>query len=196
MKRAIQGLAAAIISVGCMGAAAGAESANCDSTINNTGADSHNEVTCTDSTKMSVVCKNGIYVLNDNEQSSGSGSVDADKNTTVGNISTGDAVNENGTTVKIGASCGAAAQPVTTPPQVGGLGSTTPPVAVSGGMGNLSGGAGSVVVPSGTPATVTELPNTASNPITAAAAIGTISLASLFGLSRLALFGYNRYLMR
>lgn len=194
MRILTQGLLATIVTVGFMGMPANAETATCDGTISNTGAGSHNEITCKESNKLTVTCKNGIYVLNNNDQTSNSGSVDAGKNTSVGDISTGDATNENGTTVKIGAACGNQThEQVNTPPVVGGLGSTTPP---SGGAGSLGGGAGSVVVPSNAPAAVAELPNTASNPVAAAVTIGTVGLASLFGLSRLALLGYGRFLMR
>lgn len=201
MKILTQGIYATIVTIGFMGAPVGAESGTCDSTISNTGSDSHNEVTCEESNKLSVVCKNGIYVLNKNDQTSSSGSVDVNNNTTVGNIGSGDATNENGTTVKIGASCGDQThEQVTTPPAVGGLGSTTPPSGGAGSLGsstnNLSGGAGSVVIPSNAPAKVAELPNTASSPAVAAVTISTIGLAGLFGLSRLAVYGYGRFLMR
>jgi hypothetical protein len=194
MNKIAQSFLAAIISVGFMGGIAGAQSADCSGTISNTGADSTNIVGCDTSTTVKVTCKNGIYVKNDNTQDSSTGSINNSNNTSTGSTTTGNAINENGTQVKIGASCATAeaAQPVTPTVQPsGGKGSV-------GGGGGAAGGLGATLAPASlAPRTeVAALPNTASNPIGAIALTGAASLAGILSLSRIAVGGYRRFALK
>jgi hypothetical protein len=73
-------------------------------TIHDTGYDSTNIVKSVDTTKVNINNENNLTVDNSNCQTATTGSVNVSKNTTVGDISTGDATNTNNTTVDLSVS--------------------------------------------------------------------------------------------
>lgn len=184
MKRYMRGLVAIITSLAFMGGVASAQTGCEGATITNTGPGSTNEITCVDSSTVHVVCSNDIYVVTDNSQSSGSGDADNSGNTTGGSSITGNATNENGTTVEIGASCAPAA--AVTPPAPTPTPTSPQPVTGFGGRGA---GAPEVVA-------VAALPNTSSNPILDVALVSAISLAVALVLSRLGILAYRQSALR
>lgn len=104
MRKTLSIMSAAVISVACMGGVANAET--CDTiVINGTGDGSNNTVTCNVTADVNVTCTNGLYALTSNSQTAVSGAVEAEGNTAGGATITGNATNENGETVTIGASC-------------------------------------------------------------------------------------------
>jgi hypothetical protein len=189
MKRYMRGLVAIITSLAFMGGVASAQApstcADGEATITNTGPGSTNEITCVDSTKVHVTCSNNIYVVNNSDQIAGSGDATNGGNTTGGSSITGNAINENGTTVEIGASCAPAAV-VTTPPAPTPTPTSPQPVTGFGGRGA---GAPEVVA-------VAALPNTSSNPILDVALVSAISLAVALVLSRLGILAYRQSALR
>lgn len=190
MKRYMRGFVAVVTSLAFMGGVANAQtlSETCvdgQATIINTGPGSVNEVKCVDSREIKVTCVNDIYVVNNNSQTGGSGDADNTGNTTGGGSISGDATNENGTTVEIGASC--AAQPAVVTPE-----NPTPSQPV-GGMGAGGMGAGA---PAEAAQTITALPNTGSNVILDSVLIGGTSLGALLIASRLGAIAYRRLALR
>jgi hypothetical protein len=70
-------------------------------TISNTGADSDNKVVTKVSNSLSVRNDNDIHVTNSNDQDAHSGNVEANRNTTVGNVTSGPASNTSTTSTEI-----------------------------------------------------------------------------------------------
>lgn len=170
MKKVLQILTVAILSVSFIGASAGA--ADCDIlVINGTGPGSTNQIVCTTTTTASVVCNGTTYVLTQNSQNAISGSAVVGGNVTGGTAITGNATNENGTTVAIGSPCSTTAAGTTTPTPT-----TTPS-------------------PSATPATVkpAALPNTAGTDTMTVVLVSLAAAAGIVGLSRFAVAAYNRF---
>lgn len=180
MKRYVRGLTAIIISASFVGGVASAQEANCD--ITGTGPGSENTCEIDEKNIIHVTCKNNVYVVNDNDQDSESGDGTVHGNNSGGSASSGSAVNENGTEVEIGASCGA--QEVVTPSNpeapVTGIAAVTP----SGGAGGVGGGGGG--------AGVAMLPDTAGNNNAGIAAISITALVSVIVASRFGLLAYQR----
>lgn len=160
--------------------------------ITNTGPNSNNEGTCTVNVTAKVTCQNNVYVLDNNSQTAATGAASAVGSTTAGAAISGDAINENSQSVKIGAECGKAEVPVT--PGNGCTGSC----GGGGGAGNAGAPGGVGAVASAAPvAPVTPqaggqgafmLPNTATpSPITAAftaiAAAIAIAVATRLGIA-------------
>lgn len=107
MKKLSQVLTAIVLSAGFVGNVAGAQAAQCTSiVITNTGPNSNNSGTCTVNTTVAVTCVNNLYVLSQNDQTAVTGQASSLGNTTAGTAITGNATNENGATVQIGAACG------------------------------------------------------------------------------------------
>lgn len=103
------------MSLGFTGGTATAQQANCDSiVITNTGPNSNNQGVCVVNTTVSVTCVNNVYVLNQNDQTAVTGQASSLGNTSGGPAITGNAQNENGTNVQIGATCSVPVPP--TPP--------------------------------------------------------------------------------
>jgi hypothetical protein len=184
MKRYMRGFVAFIISLGFMGGVASAQTADCQGAlvISNTGPGSTNVAECVDVSKVNVVCNNNVYVVNGTVQTSTSGGAIGSGNTTASQTVTGNAINQNGTTVQIGTACAApttAPTPTTTPPAAS---SNVTPATGLGGSGAVS--------PSS--ATAAVLPNTASNPVADIAIASVVTLAGLLATSRLAITAYRR----
>jgi hypothetical protein len=83
------------------GAGGGVVFGDDDVTIDTTGPDSNNEVTIDNSNYVKTENTNVVEVVNLNLQYASSGDVDARRNTTVGNLSSGDATNTSSTTTTI-----------------------------------------------------------------------------------------------
>ena len=182
MKRYMRGFVAVVTSLAFMGGVANAQQACEGATIINTGPGSTNEVTCVDSRDIKVTCVNDVYVVNNNSQTGGSGDADNSGNTTDGGSVSGDATNENGTTVQIGASC--ATQPTAVTPEA----PTPTPGQPVGGMG-----AGA---PAEAAKTVAALPDTGDNTMIDSVLIGGTSLATLLIASRLGAIAYRHLALR
>lgn len=83
--------------VAALGSIGGGDQGLGNASISNTGQDSDNKVVTKISNSLSVRNDNDVHVSNYNDQDAHSGSVDANRNTTVGNVSSG-AVSNTATT--------------------------------------------------------------------------------------------------
>ncbi len=168
MKKLVQILTAAVVSVAFVGSVAGAQ--ECDNiVIFNTGPDSNNQVSCVDVTNLTVTCVNNVFVLDTNSQTALTGSASVAANVTSGNALSGDANNSNGQVVTIGASCVSATTPVT--PVTPGGGSVTPAAETK----------------------VAALPYTAGTSAATIVAISLVAAAAIVAVSRIAIAAYRRY---
>lgn len=117
MKKLLQILAATVLSVGFISSLSSANAhavTNCNNlVIVNTGQGSSNVVICADTLDLEATCTNNAYVLTTNSQQAVSGEAAAQNNGTGGSAVSGNATNENGTSVAIGASCGEQETPIT-----------------------------------------------------------------------------------
>ena len=125
---------------------------------------------CVNSTNNSVrvICKNDVYVIDNNSQQAGTGNATITGNGSGGYIASGNAKNENGTTVNIGASCGkqtssTPSAPTSTPTSGGKSAGTTPS--------------------SSTTIAASSLPETGSNAVVSDAVIGAGALFGALTLS-------------
>jgi len=84
-----------------MGSLGSAAPADTNVTMHLTGADSYNKVEVNNDRSVSICNDNNVGVLNMNLQSAKSGSVEAEKNTTVGGVTSGAAHNSNTTTTSV-----------------------------------------------------------------------------------------------
>ena len=172
MKKFVQIITAAIVSVGFIGGVASA--ASCDGVvIVNSGGNNTVEVSCTNITSVVINCVNNVNVATVNYQDGKSGTATVNGNGSVGDASTGAVINANDSVVNASAACAAVASPS---PSVSP--SVTPTASVTPGKGAVK------------PAV---LPYTASN---SAAEIVAISLAAAAGAvvaSRLAIAAYRRF---
>lgn len=173
MKKVLQILTAAILSVSFISVGASAQTAlgNCTSiVITNTGPNSNNSGVCTVNTVVTAVCDNNVFVLNSNQQSAVSGAASAAGNTNAGAAISGGSANYNGTTVQLGATgCATTTTTTTTPTPT--TTPTTTPVAVK-------------------PAT---LPNTAGTDTMTVVLVSLAAAAGIVALSRFAVAAYNRF---
>lgn len=137
-----------------------------DLVISNTGEGSENIIECETITEVIVECDNNIIVANANFQDAESGEA-----TGSGSVSTGTAVNYNGTEVTVGADCGSTSTP-TTP-----TGTTTPTTPAAPTPEN----------PTVTPTTPVVLPNTADDSLSLAVysliALAVAAIAARVGLA-------------
>lgn len=177
MKKVIQTIVAAILSVATMGSFASA--ASCDGTIAVTGPGSNNVIKCTDVNNLVVTCTNNAYVANVNYQDANSGQAGVGGNTLSGSASSGNVTNDNGQNVQLGSSCGQAA------PAPGG-GAVTAAAAPAPGKG--------AIAPQPAPGKgAAMLPYTAGDSL-AKMVIGTIIAAgSVLGVSRIGISAFRRY---
>ncbi len=175
MKKVIQTIVAALMSVAFMGSFASA--ASCDGVITLTGPESNNTIKCSDVNDLVLKCNNNVYVANVNYQNGSSGDAEVGGNTSAGTAVSGNVTNDNGQNVQLGTSCNSAVvTPATTETPVGGAGATTPPPAET-----PAPGVGAAM-----------LPYTASSPL-AATVIGSLAAAAIvFGASRLGVAVYRR----
>jgi hypothetical protein len=166
MKKFIQIVTAAILSVGFIGSVAGAAQSTC--TITNTGNGNQVSQSCTTTQNVTVTCNNGILDATYNAQNATTGNGTVSGGASSGSVATGTAVNYNGTNTTIGATCGAVTTTVTspTPTPTPGVGATHP-VAAS-------------------------LPNTAANDTASIIAVSLVAAAAVVGLSRASVAAYRR----
>ena len=193
MKRYLRGFVAIVATLAFMGGVANAQegSGDCsgDAIITHTGPDSVNKIECVSARDIKVTCKNNIYVVTDNSQSAGSGDTTNDGNTTGGSAISGNATNENGTIVEIGASCGEQPAVITPENPKPGMGAVTP-------SSQQPSGGGGAVAPTQAPVEITTLPDTSSNPILDGALIAGSSLTGLLIASQLSIAAYRRFALR
>ena len=91
-------------SCGCTdlsGLLGGGTGGNNDSTISNTGPQSHNTVDISSKTEVHLSTTNNVNVNNNNTQSASSGKAEVSDNTTGGSATSGDASNDNSTTTSL-----------------------------------------------------------------------------------------------
>ena len=156
MKKIVQVLSAAVITIGATGSVALA-----DSSISNTGPNSYNWILNKETNKVTITCDNNVDVVNINNQSANSGTAEVEKNTNSGNATSGDASNINEVVVDMNIGCAPVQQTSTTPP--------------SGGQGS-----GSQPAPAPAPATApAALPSTGSSSPAAIVGVSTVVVASL-----------------
>ena len=146
------------VSVVCSLAFGYAGSAFADSiTIGSTGADSNQKVVMDNTSDVTVSNTTNVSVTNANFQNAESGNVNADKNTSVGGLGTGNASNNNtASTAVVVSNSEVATAPVggsgngstTTPVAVGGSGSSTPAGNVLGASAVGGFGSGAATLPS------------------------------------------------
>jgi hypothetical protein len=174
VKKLVQILTAAIISVGFIGSVASAQTvAPCTGTvtIHNSGNGNNTEVSCVNVKTITITCTNNVYVANVNLQDSESGNAEITGNGNTGSATTGSTINQNNTNTEIGASCGTVASPSVSP-------SVTPVVSVTPGKGAV---------------TPTVLPYTAGNSTAEIVATSLVAAAGAVVVSRLALAAYRRF---
>lgn len=96
-RTALRFSAIGMLAIGISGAAL-ADSATLDGT---TGPNSHNTVVTVDNTTNTVDNHNSVTIINGNFQEASTGDASAKDNTTVGNVGSGDASNNNTTTTEV-----------------------------------------------------------------------------------------------
>lgn len=147
-------IAAALVTASLNGGIALAQGTPTDTcSLTNTGPSSTNICQFTDTEQVIYTCLNNILVVNGTNQTSTTGISQAENNTYVGNVSSGNAINENEFTTNANATCVAAnpnPNPTPTPPAP----TPTPTPPAKGGEGPA---------PTSRPPVVTSLPDTASN---------------------------------
>lgn len=162
MKKLIQVVAAAIVSVGLVGTAAGAVSCS-DINVHTSGNNNQTTITCTTITNVTVSCTNNIIAATVNFQDGTSGNASGS-----GDVRTGTVVNYNNSNTTVGAACGT---PVgTTSPSPSPSTSVTP-------------------TPSTKPKA---LPNTATNDTASIVASSLVAAVGVVALSRVAVAAYRR----
>jgi len=120
MKKLIQIVTAAILSVGFVGSAAGAVGCD-DINIVTTGNGNTTTVTCTNIVSTNVTCTNGIIAATVTFQDGQSGNA-----TGTGEVRTGTVVNYNNTDTTVGATCGSAVATTSPTPSPSSTPSTQP----------------------------------------------------------------------
>jgi hypothetical protein len=172
MKKVLQILTAAVLSVSFIGVSASAqtiEACSGDITITNTGQGSNNTISCNDINTVVITCDNNINIATINYQNGQTGTATVTGNGLGGDATTGTVINTNSSVVDASASCAATASATPTP-------STSPS-------------------PSTTPATVkpAALPNTAGTDTMTVVLVSLAAAAGIVGLSRFAVAAYNRF---
>src|SRR5581483_10949937 len=162
IKRFIQLVSASMVGAGLMMGVAAADASSC--TISNTGQGSTNTCTTKNTDTVTVVCDNDVNALNVNGQIAKTGNGSGNGNTLAGGVTTGSAVNQNGTTFILGASCNGQPTPA-----------TTAAAPVAGGQG---GGAATAPAATSAPAasSVKALPETGSNAVLTDSLVGAAVL--------------------
>lgn len=196
MKLYMRGIAAFVLSVGAVAVVGGGSvnAQDCSADMNNTGPGSVNTVDCEVTNSNRYICRNNIWVENDNYQEAESGDSEVEGNTSGGGAASGDASNSNETnaTITVGGSCGA----VTTGGGGGGGGAAPTPTPTPTpdaprpvtGMGAAGGGMGAAMP------VAAVLPDTANTSFSSIAAVVAGSLLALGGIAKLGTFAYGNYM--
>lgn len=100
MKKLLKILAAAAVSASLTTGMAAAQTGS----IGNTGPDSDNNIKNTTENDVDINNSNDVFALNFNGQRASSGEASAEKNTTAGNVSSGNASNSNNSSTSVSAS--------------------------------------------------------------------------------------------
>jgi hypothetical protein len=181
MKRFIQILSTSLVGMSLMLGVAAADATSC--TISNTGQGSTNTCTTKNTDTVTVVCDNDVNALNVNGQVAQTGNGSSNSNTLAGGVTTGSAVNQNGTTFVLGASCNGQPTPATvaTAPAAGGQGGGTAAAAPA-----ASAPAAAAAAP------VKALPETGSNAVLDGSVIAVAVLGVAAVASKLGLVAYRR----
>ncbi len=169
MKKFIQIVTAAILSVGFIGSVAGA--AACNGNITNFGNNSNQTISCNDIKNVTITCNNTTAVANITLQNGTTGTASVTGNGTTGYAISGNAVNTSDNTVSIGTGCGTTTSTTSPSPSV------TP----------VAPGKGATV------AHAASLPNTAANDTASIIAVSLVSAAAVVGLSRAGVAAYRRF---
>lgn len=180
MKRFIKLVSTSLVGMSLMMGVAAADATSC--TISNTGANSVNTCTSTTTQSVSVVCDTDVNAINVGGQIATTGNANGGGNTTLaGGVTTGSAVNYNGTTFVLGASCNGQPTPVATAatPVAGGQGAVTPTAAPA--------------APAAKPAA---LPETGSNAVLTDSIIGAAVLGGTIVVAQLGLSAYRRLALK
>jgi hypothetical protein len=186
----MQIIAAVVLSVGLSTSVAAAQSGSFEcgdlSITNGNGTDSTNTITCENETDIVIRCSNDIRIDVDNDQDADSGNATANGNTTVGDITTGDAENKSFVEANIEAACAAAKTAQTPPAPVVPTG--TQPTAPAGGQG------GSAATPK--KVAVAALPNTGPATLVNGIALSAAGVGTLASLLHVGLSSYRRRAFR
>jgi hypothetical protein len=191
MRRFFLGLTSVLASASLMFGVASAASSDCS--LVNTGPNSNNTCTVTDSNNLKVTCTNSADVVFVNNQSTNSGNATLEKNTNGGYAYSGNAVNTNSTTGNLDVSCGAktasspSPAPSPTPAPVAAATPSATPPAASGGSGQAQ--------PQAAPK-AQALPETGSNGTVAAVAIAASVLGVAATAARLGFSAYRHMSLR
>lgn len=174
MKKLTQLLTGVLLAVGTVTVLASPQTAyalTCSGEITNTGEGSINIITCEDEQSVELICENGVFIDNANNQEGESGQ----------GMQTGDVINVNETTITIGVTgCGQEEVPVTPEVPTGGTTPATPSTPAS------------PAAPA-TPATKpVVLPHTANNSVVYVA-VGLIVLVAVAVATRTGLALYRRH---
>lgn len=166
MKRSIISVIASLVGLVFLTIPAGAQSnQNCQ--ITNTGPNSVNTCTNSETTTISVTCTNGFAVTNINSQTVSSGSVSVSGNTVSGNATSGEAGNVNQVTNELAAFCASQA-------------TTTTPAGGSGAQVAVAPTAPVAAQPSSTPISqIKALPSTGSTPAVTVVLGGLAAITTL-----------------
>ncbi len=117
MRKLVQIITAAIVSVAFVGSVAGAQSSEpCNGTITVSGNNSNVVIDCNTINTVVINCVNNVNVTTINYQNGESGSASVTGNASGGNASSGDVFNTNNSNVNATAACAAAStSPTPTP---------------------------------------------------------------------------------
>jgi hypothetical protein len=179
MRKLFLALASVLASASLMFGVAAAATTDCS--IVDTGPNSSNTCTVTESNDLKVTCKNEADVVFVNNQSASSGNVTLQNNTNGGFAYSGNAVNTNQTTGKLDVSCGPKVAVTPTPaPAPTPTPTPTPPAAGGQGQGQVQA--------QPTQAAPKALPNTGNSTLATAAVVSSVALglgavAARFGVS-------------
>ena len=174
MKKLLQILSATVV---CAGLAVGVAAAQSNTTVSEcsiyqSSSASYNSCVNHTNNSVRVTCKNDTYVIDNTSQQAGTGNATITGNGSVGYVASGNAEDQNGTAVTIGASCGKPASSTSTVP------TSTP----------TSSGKGAGATPTATPSSSTtiaasSLPETGSNAVITDTMIGAGALFGALALS-------------
>jgi uncharacterized surface anchored protein len=191
MRRVFLGLVSVLAYTSLTFGVAAAATSGCD--VVNTGPNSNNTCTVTNSNDLKVTCTNKADVVFVNNQDASSGSVTLQNNTNGGYAYSGNAVNTNSTTGKLNVSCGAktavaptpAPTPTPTPSPTPSSSSSVSPAPAAAKSSQPAGGQGA--------AQAAALPNTGSNSLVATATIASVVLAVVAVGARVAFSAFQRF---
>lgn len=175
MKKLLQVLTTAVVGTVLMGGVVGATGTYQNCSIYQSGSTSYNSCqTNTNTTSVRVTCVNNVYVIDNSSQQAGTGNATITSNGSGGYVASGNATNQNGATVNIGASCGQASAPASS--------SSSPSSSSSCGSSKTC-PTSSASTPAKMSVSASSLPETGSNSVVNGAVIATATLVGVLGIS-------------